>query len=359
MYSVLIVDSGVIDREMIQNVLVKELDGPIECFMAACNEEAETVMREQAVDLLLVDVPHSSAYVKNLVRVAYTLHSEIHVVLLSVKSEERIARLAHQLNATGYLLKPFRAREIADMVKPLEKLAKEAQAKAGRRELELCVERIEANIEECQYKKTIETAKEYIDFLYGSGDNMSVIRTRVVEFIATLAEIRKAQTPELQKQLSFCLERFRSRYDLQSNRFEAALVMEKMLDIIFAELERRQLYSDDDLKKVLNYIDRNIKKGITLDDAAEYVNMSSSYFSKFFKKSTGINFITYVTNRKIEFAKEMLENTNMPVINIAYELSYNETNYFSKAFKKKVGMTPTEYRETCLHPEKEIIAAGA
>lgn len=40
----------------------------------------------------------------------------------------------------------------------------------------------------------------------------------------------------------------------------------------------------------------------------------------------------------------MLDETEMPVINIAYELSYNETNYFSKAFKKKVGVTPSEYR---------------
>ena len=47
-------------------------------------------------------------------------------------------------------------------------------------------------------------------------------------------------------------------------------------------------------------------------------------------------------------AKRMLVDTEMPVINIAYELSYNETNYFSKAFKKKVGVTPSEYRTA--HP---------
>lgn len=53
---------------------------------------------------------------------------------------------------------------------------------------------------------------------------------------------------------------------------------------------------------------------------------------------------TYVTDSRIEMAKRMLVDTEMPVINIAYELSYNETNYFSKAFKKKVGVTPSEYR---------------
>ena len=73
--------------------------------------------------------------------------------------------------------------------------------------------------------------------------------------------------------------------------------------------------------------------------------MSSYYYSRVFKKMTGVNFITYVTDRKIEIAQDMLVETDMPVINIAYELSYNEPNYFSKAFKRKVGMSPTEYRE--------------
>ncbi len=73
--------------------------------------------------------------------------------------------------------------------------------------------------------------------------------------------------------------------------------------------------------------------------------MSSYYFSRFFKKITGVNFITYVTDCKIAVAREMLENTDMPVISIACELSYNEANYLSKVFKRKMGMTPTEYRE--------------
>ena len=46
-----------------------------------------------------------------------------------------------------------------------------------------------------------------------------------------------------------------------------------------------------------------------------------------------------------ELTEQMLLDTDMPVINISYELSYGETNYFSKAFKRKVGVTPTEFRE--------------
>lgn len=106
--------------------------------------------------------------------------------------------------------------------------------------------------------------------------------------------------------------------------------------------------SNNYVKDTLNYIERNIKKNITLEDAASYVNLSPHYLSKIFKKETGVNFISYLTNRRIEIAKEMLEDESIPISNISIELCYSKSNYFSKVFKKKVGLTPSEYREKYL-----------
>lgn len=90
------------------------------------------------------------------------------------------------------------------------------------------------------------------------------------------------------------------------------------------------------MKAVIDYIERNLKKGISLEDVANHVNISTYYLSKIFKKEMGVNFITYVTNRKMDLAKEMLVNTDIPVLNIALDLAYNEANYFSKAFKRRL-----------------------
>ena len=73
------------------------------------------------------------------------------------------------------------------------------------------------------------------------------------------------------------------------------------------------------------------------------------FFTNFFIKT----FITYVTDRKMDLAKEMLVNTDIPVLNIALDLAYNEANYFSKAFKKKTGLTPSEYREKYRNRKEE------
>lgn len=349
MFRILVVDNGAIDRELVRSVLKDRLGDIVEILQAAGWEDAQRVLSVQRIDLLIADVPLPSAAVKQLVRLARSLNEKAGVILTSVKTGAEMAQLAVRLGARGYLLKPFRRERLLELVCPLVVETREQNNKVeetrAERHRELCLAAIGSCIHECQYKKSLETAKEYIDFLFRSSENMNIIRGRTVEFITGLAALGEGHSSNVQARLQAGLERFRLRFDLQSSSFEVAGVAEEMLNVIFAELESRQLYSGDDLKKVLNYIDRNIKRGVTLDMAAAYVGMSASYFSKFFKKYTGVNFITYVTDRKIEAAKDMLLNTDRPVVNIAYDLSYSETNYFSKTFKKKVGVTPTEYRE--------------
>ena len=355
MFRILVVDNGAIDREMIRLVLAERLGEIVEILQAVGREDAQGILSVQRVDLLIADVPASSAWVKHLVRLARSLNDKVGVILTSVKSGAEIAQLAVRLGARGYLLKPFRREKLLELVCPLvvENREQNTQMEEVRaeRDRQLCLAAIGSSIHECQYKKSLETAKEYIDFLFRSNENMNIIRGRTVEFITGLAALGEGHSQEVQQRLNTSLERFRLRFDLQSSAFEVTGVADEMLNVIFTELESRQLYSGDDLKKVLNYIDRNIKRGVTLDMAAAYVGMSASYFSKFFKKYMGVNFITYVTDRKIEAAKDMLVNTDRPVVNIAYDLSYSETNYFSKTFKKKVGVTPTEYREQHLNDQ--------
>ena len=356
MFRILVVDNGAIDREMIRRVLVERLGEIVEILQATGREDAQNILAVQRIDLLIADVPLSSAVVKHLVRLARRLNEKAGVILTSVKNGGEMAQLAVRLGARGYLLKPFRREKLLELVCPMvvetSEMNSQVEESRAERDRKLCLAAIGSSIHECQYKKSLETAKEYIDFLFRSNENMNIIRGRTVEFITGLAAMGEGHSSEAQSRLQTALERFRLRFDLQSSSFEVAGVAEEMLNVIFAELESRQLYSGDDLKKVLNYIDRNIKRGVTLDMAAGYVGMSASYFSKFFKKYMGVNFITYVTDRKIEAAKDMLVNTDRPVVNIAYDLSYSETNYFSKTFKKKVGVTPTEYRERHLNAQE-------
>lgn len=99
------------------------------------------------------------------------------------------------------------------------------------------------------------------------------------------------------------------------------------------------------IEKAKAYIRENYGKDICLDDVSRQVNISPYYFSKLFKAETGTNFIEYLTDIRIEKAKEMLSDKNYSMKEICAAIGYSDPNYFSRTFKKNVGVTPTDYRE--------------
>jgi len=93
------------------------------------------------------------------------------------------------------------------------------------------------------------------------------------------------------------------------------------------------------------FIRNNYSKDISLDEVSRQANISPYYFSKIFKEETGENFIEYLTNIRIDKAKELLINTEYSMKEICTMCGYADPNYFSRSFKKNVGLSPTEYKE--------------
>ena len=93
------------------------------------------------------------------------------------------------------------------------------------------------------------------------------------------------------------------------------------------------------------YIQNNYSKDISLDDVSRTVNISPYYFSKIFKEETGEGFVEYLTGIRIEKAKELLNTTEYSIKEICSMVGYADPNYFSRSFKKNVGVTPTEHKD--------------
>lgn len=102
----------------------------------------------------------------------------------------------------------------------------------------------------------------------------------------------------------------------------------------------------ESLKTVLDYFDNNYKEKIKIGDLAKLTHMSTPYFCKYFKSFTGNTPVDYINMIRIENAVKLLKTSNKRIIDIAYEVGFQNFSYFSKVFKKIKKISPTEYRDS-------------
>lgn len=98
------------------------------------------------------------------------------------------------------------------------------------------------------------------------------------------------------------------------------------------------------LKKIIEYIQDNIKNKLSLSELADITYLSPNYFHKIFTEAMGVTPNEFVTNIKLDRAKELLARTNSVVSDIAIQCGFQSIAYFSYLFKKQTSLTPGEFR---------------
>ena len=106
------------------------------------------------------------------------------------------------------------------------------------------------------------------------------------------------------------------------------------------------------LQNVFLYIESNIKSEISLNKIITNCSISQGYLSRIFREQFQISVMEYLHMRKIYLAKGYFYFTDDSIAEVAFRLGYNESSYFSKVFKKVTGMSPKEYEAQCLKQKK-------
>lgn len=97
--------------------------------------------------------------------------------------------------------------------------------------------------------------------------------------------------------------------------------------------------------KIARYLNEHYSEKLTLENVAKTFYISPYYLSRTFKAGTGFNFIHYLNYIRINRAKELLEKTDMSVINISVKVGYENITHFNRVFKEIEGITPSNYRK--------------
>lgn len=100
------------------------------------------------------------------------------------------------------------------------------------------------------------------------------------------------------------------------------------------------------IEDIEQYINANYKIEITLKDLSKLYFIHQQYLCKLFKKETGVGFVDYINNTRISNAKRLLAISSSNINSIAFEVGYNNISNFNKIFRKLMGCTPKEYRNS-------------
>ena len=223
----------------------------------------------------------------------------------------------------------------------------EAAAKEGLNPLEAEVfGKLRHALQRHVYRECENIIRERIYLIYDMERDEEERYRRLADFFLILAKVSSSFHAPLEGAILKDIESNAFVKTLTKGRYFVFRMASGYLDQAFSAMDKGFEYTNT-LDRAINFIDSHIRENISLEQAAAKADLNTYYFSRMFKKNMSVNFVTYVSSKKMDIAAEMLLYTDLPVADIAAEVSYGiDTGYFSKSFKKYFGITPKEFRTT-------------
>ncbi len=169
-----------------------------------------------------------------------------------------------------------------------------------------------------------------------------------VKLFADLHTKLELTIPEFKKSLMEICEQDYS-YSKELELFDTLEDMQVYTNTLYSRVVERinstACRKDKKLVEVVKeYVEKHYSENLTLNKIANIAYVNPNYFCEVFKNQTGENFVDYLTRVRIEKAKSLLRDISMKTYEISRLVGYESSEYFSKVFKKLVGVTPSEYR---------------
>ncbi|MDD4546071.1 MAG: AraC family transcriptional regulator [Oscillospiraceae bacterium] len=205
----------------------------------------------------------------------------------------------------------------------------------------------------CSHDKS--GAQELLNQLLGhiycaSNFDLATIKTRVVELVVILSRATIDAGADIREIFLYNtnyineIEQFTSIEDIS---VWLNCIMHRFISYSF---DFAQVKHSNVVFKVMEYVKANYNKKITLDDIARHVYLSRSYLSSIFKEETGESLFNYINKVRVEKSKLYLLDSAVSLVDIASICGFEDQSYFTKVFKKTTGISPKKYRDSRGNP---------
>ena len=147
----------------------------------------------------------------------------------------------------------------------------------------------------------------------------------------------------------YCLDALHDGYGLPTLIYAAQSTQHILSLLLYRNsllpMEQRSGPRRSDVEAVIEYMQNNLDENLRLEDFARTAGMSVSHFSERFRRQTGQSPMAYFIHQRMRLACRLLDLSAKPVKTVALEIGYRDPYYFSRIFKKSMGISPDKYRD--------------
>jgi len=276
-------------------------------------------------------------------------------------STERASALADLLLYAATWTTGWDARTLADtesrasqMARISERIQQLKAEEEGRGAVSYPIDKERSLLRSIAYGDRAESAallNELLGSLYfATGADLNTMKARTRELVVLLS--RAALDGGADPESVFGLN-LRSHDDIGGFRSVDQLsqwlgsMLQKYVSYVF---EVQAVRHRDVILRAMSFIRKRFSDKVSLEDVAFEVSLSPTYFSRLFKEEAGQSFKSFLNDIRVGEAKNLLRETDMPLIDIAYQVGFEDQSYFSRVFRNVVGISPGRYRRSSDDP---------
>ncbi|MCD7731261.1 MAG: response regulator [Oscillospiraceae bacterium] len=341
MYSILIVDDREIFRRQFKRFSIFKNNSEFEIKYEAQNgEEALEILQNNDVDLTITDIRMPIMDGLQLLEEIKSRNLCRCVVLLSEYADFSYARQGIVLGAFDYIVKPIDEEKLSEL---LDRTKIFLSGNAGD---SFTVSRAQAE----KAAQLIMSNDNYAEKMCGDiADSIIKARDNRLAVIDTLNSFLNMLREEIFLKREYLASLINGDEVFSFDYAEEDDICGKFTErirVISKEVNKFNVNTKNEIvRSVCNCILNNVGKNISLQRMSELHFVNKAYLSHLFSQEVGMSFVDYVNKVKIEYAKCRLAAADVKIYEIASELEYSNTEYFSKVFKQYTGYTPSAYRQ--------------
>lgn len=343
---ILLVDDEKLAIEGLKNLLDwKVFEGEL-IGTASNGKEALSIIQSAKPDVVISDIKMPVMDGLELANEARKLNRSIHIILLSGHDDFAYARQAIQYGVKDYILKPITRDKIMALEQLLQNLLQQQMAQKKN-----FMFTWDSSLRDEVLKALHSMDRSFFDDFFQSGflkenlskDTTCVFGVQLINYLYSYLTELNINPEALSKSRTDTIEQY---YDLPNVPEEHLdFLTSKYFDTLMSIDQQRHSSGDAIASMAMKYIDAHYTyTGFNISYLSSRLNVSISYLSTVFKQATGTNLSTYLTDRRIEHAKNLLADFQYSINEISLMSGYEDSKYFAKLFKKKTSMTPSEYR---------------